>query len=246
MGRLAGRVMLITGAARGQGAAAARLFAAEGARLVLTDIREDELHCLATELGECAVAVGLDVRLPESWERAVAAAVERWGRLDGLVNNAGVALYKTLERTSHRDWSELMDTNLLGVFLGMRAVLPALRAAGGGTVVNVASVGGLSGIPGMAAYCASKAGVLGLTRAAALEWGPHGIRVNAVCPGHIDTAMTRLPFQDSGALARALPLRRVGTPEEMSRLALFLSCDDSSYCTGSEFVADGGRTAGTY
>lgn len=246
MDRLAGKVVLVSGGAGGIGAATARLLADEGARVVVADLRGDLAADVAEKLGAAAVAVELDVRDEASWAAAVRAGRERFGRLDALVNGAGIVGHRTLERTGRAEFQNLIEVNQIGVFLGMRAVIPALRAAGGGSIVNIASIAGLSGMPVMAAYCATKYAVIGLTRSAAMELGPLGIRVNAVCPGHIDTPMnTVVHRQDSAANVRALPLRRTGTPEEIARLALFLCGDESSYCTGTEFVADGGRLAGT-
>jgi len=246
MDRLAGKVVLISGGARGMGAAHGRLFVAEGARVVLGDLRDEEGKQVADELGEAAVYVHLDVRDEESWAEAVRTARDRFGGLDALVNNAGVVRHETLERTSRASYLDLVEVNQLGVFLGMRAVLGPMRAAGGGSIVNVASIGGLSGMPVMSAYCATKYAVVGMTRSAAMELGPSGIRVNAICPGHIDTPMNAAtPKASIPWLTRGLPLRRAGTAGEVAGLALFLVSDESSYCTGAEFVADGGRLAGT-
>jgi 3alpha(or 20beta)-hydroxysteroid dehydrogenase len=246
MGRLAGKVVLVSGGARGMGAAHGRLFVAHGARVVLGDLRDDEGRQVADELGEAALYTHLDVRDEESWAQVVRVTRERFGRLDALVNNAGVVRHETLERTSRKDFLDLVEVNQLGVFLGMRAVLGPMRAAGGGSIVNVASIGGLSGMPVMSAYCATKYAVVGMSRSAAMELGPSGIRVNAICPGHIDTPMNAAtPKSGIPWLTRGLPLRRVGQAEEIARLALFLVSDESSYCTGAEFVADGGRLAGT-
>jgi len=246
MGRLTGKVILISGAARGQGAAEARLFAGEGAMVVLGDVRDDEGKLVADEIGDSACYVHLDVRSEDEWQDAVRVARERFGGLTGLVNNAGVVSHQTLERTTRAEYLELVEVNQVGVFLGMKAVVAPMRGAGGGSIVNVASIGGMSGMPAMSAYCATKYAVVGMTRSAAMELGPSGIRVNALCPGHIDTPMNaKVPAQQIPWLTRGLPLRRVGTAPEMAQLALFLLSDESSYCTGAEFVADGGRLAGT-
>ncbi len=246
MGRLDGKVILISGAARGQGAAEARLFVTEGARVVLTDVRDEEGQQVAAEIGPDACYTHLDVREEDGWRDAVAVARERFGGLNGLVNNAGVVSHQTLERTTRQEYLEMVEINQIGVFLGMKAVIGPMRAAGGGSIVNVASIGGMSGMPVMSAYCATKYAVIGMTRSAAMELGPVGIRVNALCPGHIDTPMNAgVPRQNDAWLTRGLPLRRVGTAPEMASLALFLISDESSYCTGAEFVADGGRLAGT-
>lgn len=246
MSGLKGKVVLVSGAARGIGAAIAGLLAEAGARLVLGDVRHDEGRRTAEGLDADALYVPLDVRDEQAWAEAVRAARETFGAVHALVNNAGIVRHRTLERTTRADFLDLVEVNQLGVFLGIRAVVPALRAAGGGSIVNIASVSGLSGTPGMTAYCATKAAVLGLTRAAAMELGPSGIRVNAVCPGHIDTPMNAaVRGREDLAGTRSLPLRRVGEAEEIARLAVFLCGEESSYCTGAEFVADGGRLAGT-
>ncbi|GLF97352.1 SDR family NAD(P)-dependent oxidoreductase [Streptomyces yaizuensis] len=256
-GRLDGRVVLITGAARGQGEHEARLFAAEGARVVLTDVLHDRGRALAEELGgENALYVPLDVRREEEWAAAVAAAKERFGRLDGLVNNAGVVRMGALVDIPLEDYHFVIGVNQTGTLLGIRALAPEIEAAGGGTIVNIASVASLIGMTTVGAYVASKHAVLGLTRVAALELAAKGIRVNAICPGGIDTPMAdpvvlhpeldpEQARQASAALyKRMMPLGRIGRPEEIARLALFLTSADSSYITGQPFVADGGWLAG--
>ncbi|MFJ5233540.1 SDR family NAD(P)-dependent oxidoreductase [Kitasatospora sp. NPDC088391] len=244
MGKLTGRTVLISGAAGGQGAVTARRFVAEGANVVLGDLR-DEVKELADELGDSAAAIRLDVRSEEDWAAAVALAEQTFGGLDGLVNNAGVLHQGLLEATSRADYLNVVEVNQLGVFLGMRAVVPALRAAGGGTIVNIASVNALQGVPMLTAYCASKFAVLGMTKVAALELGRDGIRVNAVCPGVIRTEMTEgLPERIEQRLLSEIPLGRFGASEEIAALTLFLTGADSAYCSGGEYVADGGWTAG--
>jgi 3alpha(or 20beta)-hydroxysteroid dehydrogenase len=242
MNRLAGRVVFISGGAGGIGAATASHCADEGARVVVADIRDEEGARLAGKLD--ALYVHLDVRDENAWEQAIRAARERFGRIDALVNNAGVVAHRMLERTTRAEFMDLVEVNQLGVFLGMRAVLPALRRAGGGSIVNIASIAGLSGMPVMLAYCATKFAVVGMTRSAAMELGPSGIRVNAICPGQIDTPMNAGVAENVTA-TRALPLRRTGTAAEIAAMAVFLCSDESAYCTGSEFVVDGGRLAGT-
>ncbi|GAA0639033.1 glucose 1-dehydrogenase [Kutzneria viridogrisea] len=244
--RLAGRVVVITGAARGQGAAEAELFAAEGARVVLTDILDDEGAAVAAKIGPAARFLHHDVRSEEDWSRVFARARAEFGKVDGLVNNAGIAGYNTLERTTLAQYLDMVQTNQVGVFLGIRAAIPAMREAGGGSIVNVASIAGLSGMPSMSAYAATKFAVIGMTRSAAMELGPVGIRLNAVCPGLVETTMsTSVPHLRHDRLTRAIPLRRSGSAREIADLALFLVSAESSYCTGAEFVADGGRLAGT-
>jgi 3alpha(or 20beta)-hydroxysteroid dehydrogenase len=254
MGKLDGRVVVITGAARGQGEQEARLFTAEGARVVVADILDDQGEELAEELG--ALYVHLDVGSEDDWRAAVARAKGAYGRVDGLVNNAGILRFNALLDTPLDEFLQVVRVNQVGCFLGVRTVAPEIAAAGGGTIVNTASYTGVTGMAAVGAYAATKHAVLGLTRVAALELAPHRIRVNAVCPGAVDTPMSnpaRLdPDTDPGEMSRALdelyrklvPLGRIGRPEEIARLALFLSCDDSSYITGQPVVIDGGWLAG--
>ncbi len=245
MGVLEDRVVLVSGAARGQGEAMARRFVAEGAQVVLGDIRDDEGKAVADELGEQATYVHLDVRLEEHWADAVRVAQQRYGKLDGLVNNAGILHTATLEQTTAADFMEVVEVNQLGVFLGMKVAIPALRAAGRGTIVNVSSIDGRTGMRSVGAYCASKYAVVGLTKVAAMELGGAGIRVNAMCPGVIQTPMLPdYPPPLVEYIKEKIPLHRFGTAAESAALALFLTSEESSYCTGGEFVFDGGWTAG--
>ncbi|MFD9242435.1 SDR family NAD(P)-dependent oxidoreductase [Streptomyces sp. NPDC059556] len=249
MGTLDGRVVLVTGAARGQGEQEARLFAAQGARVVLADVLDDAGAALAEELGgERAVYVRLDVTREDDWTAAVALAKERFGKIDGLVNNAGILRFHELLATPLEEFQAIVSVNQTGCFLGIRAVAPEIAAAGGGTIVNTASYTGLTGMAGVGAYAASKHAVLGLTRVAALELAAKGIRVNAVCPGAIDTPMSNPEGVDPAATAelyrRLVPLGRIGRPDEVAALALFLTGDDSAYITGQPFVIDGGWLAG--
>ncbi|MFG3291766.1 SDR family NAD(P)-dependent oxidoreductase [Streptomyces sp. NPDC048179] len=252
MGKLDGRVVIVTGAARGQGEQEARLFVAEGARVVVADVLDDQGEALAKEIG--AKYVHLDVGVEEEWRAAVAAAKEAYGRLDGLVNNAGILRFNALVDTPLDEFMQVVQVNQVGCFLGMKTAAPEL--ADGGTIVNTASYTALTGMAAVGTYAATKHAVLGLTRVAALELADRGIRVNAICPGAIDTAMSnpaRLdPTVDPEEMTRALdelyrklvPLGRIGRAEEVARLALFLSSDDSSYITGQPFVIDGGWLAG--
>ncbi|MEU9155353.1 glucose 1-dehydrogenase [Streptomyces sp. NPDC048417] len=243
--RFDGRVVLVTGGARGMGAAEARRFAAEGARVAVADVLDEEGAALAAELGDRGCYIHLDVRRQEEWNHAVEQVVDRFGKLDALVNNAGVMLLGRVEDMSPADFMSMVETNQLGVFLGMQAVIPALRAVGGGTIVNISSTAGLAGDMYLAAYCASKFAVIGMSRVAAMELGPENIRVNTVCPGIVDTGMTQdLHAEAMAKLARQLPRRRFGTTEEVASAVLFLTGDESSYMTGTETVVDGGRLAG--
>lgn len=249
MGRMDGKVGLITGAARGQGAAAARRFVAEGASVLIADIVDDEGKALAEELGDAAVYRRLDVTSEEDWPAAVTAVTEEFGRLDVLVNNAGILHFSAIAETTLADYERVIRVNQIGTFLGMRAVIPTLTEGGGGSIVNVSSVEGLAGMPFLVAYAASKFAIRGMTKVAAMELGDKGIRVNSIHPGMIDTNMVRGVFGDRAdsidlsPAGRKVALRRVGRPEEIANLVVFLASDESSYCTGGEFVADGGATA---
>lgn len=252
MGKLDGRVVLVTGAARGQGEQEARLFRAEGAEVVVADVLDDQGEALAREIG--ALYVHLDVGREDDWRSAVRAAQEAHGRIDGLVNNAGILRFNALTDTPLDEFMQVVQVNQVGCFLGVKTVAPAM--ADGGTIVNTASYTAVTGMAAVGAYAASKHAILGLTRVAALELAPRGIRVNAVCPGAIDTAMSNPSLLDpdadreeaakavDGLYRKLVPLGRIGRPEEVARLALFLTCDDSSYITGQPVVIDGGWLAG--
>ncbi|MFJ4784468.1 SDR family NAD(P)-dependent oxidoreductase [Streptomyces sp. NPDC088794] len=252
MGKLDGRVVLVTGAARGQGEQEARLFAAEGASVVVADVLDEQGKALAEELG--ALYVHLDVGEEEGWGAAVAAVKEAHGRIDGLINNAGILRFNSLVDTPLDEFMQVVRVNQVGCFLGIKTVAPAMED--GGTIVNTASYTAVTGMAAVGTYAATKHAILGLTRVAALELADRHIRVNAMCPGAIDTAMSNPAQLDPGAdvegMSRALddlyrklvPLGRIGRPEEVARLALFLTSDDSSYITGQPFVIDGGWLAG--
>ena len=247
MGRLDGKVVLITGGARGQGAAEGSLFVAEGAKVVLSDLLDEQGEAQAKKIGNGAVYQHLDVRSESDWEHAVARTLEDFGHIDVLVNNAGIVHAAPLEEMSLSTYMEVVETNQVGVFLGMRAVTPAMRAAGGGSIINISSNAGLEGVPGVIGYVASKWAVRGMTKTAALELGRYGIRVNSVHPGGVDTPMLQQDdFEgvDQKGVFAAQPIPRIGRPEEIAKLVLFLASDESSFSTGSEFLADGGMTAG--
>ena len=246
-GRLEGKVALVTGAARGQGEAEARRFVAEGARVVITDVLDTEGRALTASLGERAEYQRLDVADPAAWGSAIAATLARFGRLDILINNAGIGIVAPLDAISLDDHRRVIDINLHGVFLGMRAVKPAMLGSGGGSIVNIASIDGLVGVANMTSYSASKFAVTGMTRSAALELGPVGIRVNSIHPGVIDSPMVReAPVAVRERLDRLLAKQAIptmGRPEEVAALALFLASDEAKHLNGSEIAIDAGMTA---
>ncbi len=247
VGRLDGKVALVTGAARGQGAAAARRFVAEGARVAITDVRDELGKGLADELGDAAFYHHLDVSSEDDWARAVAETTGAFGEITVLVNNAGVLHFSAIAETALADYQRVVGINQTGTFLGMRAVIPSMTRAGGGSIVNVSSVEGLAGMGYLVAYTASKFAIRGMTKVAAMELGEHGIRVNSVHPGAIDTPMVGEALGgivvDPARIGRKLALRRVGQPEDVANVVLFLASDESAYCTGAEFAVDGGATA---
>jgi 3alpha(or 20beta)-hydroxysteroid dehydrogenase len=243
-GRLDGKVALITGAARGQGAVEARLFVAEGAKVVVADVLDAEGEAVAKELGDAARYLHVDVSQPDQWDAAVTATEEAFGRLDVLVNNAGILHFASIEKMSVEDYMRVVNVNQLGTFLGMKAVIPALRRAGGGSIVNISSIEGILAMGGTVAYASTKFAIRGMTKVAALELGRDGIRVNSVHPGTIRTPMTD-EMGDITPIARIIPLRRVGESEDVASVVLFLASDDAGYCTGAEFVVDGGVLAGS-
>jgi 3alpha(or 20beta)-hydroxysteroid dehydrogenase len=244
-GRLDGKVALVTGGSRGMGAATVRRLHSEGASVVAADILDDEGKSLADELGERVRYMHLDVTSDVEWPAVVEATEREFGKLDVLVNNAGILRFSTVEECTLDDFRLIIDVNLVGTFLGMRAGIPALRRAGGGSIVNLSSTEGLGATLLCGAYTASKFGVRGITKVAALENGRDKIRVNSVHPGGIDTPMTRAVMDDNGRkyVASKVPLKRMGSAEDVANLIAFLASDDSAYCTGAEFVIDGGATA---
>ncbi|CAG9274702.1 SDR family NAD(P)-dependent oxidoreductase [Paraburkholderia unamae] len=251
MARLGGKTVLITGAARGIGAAAARLFVQEGAQVMLVDVLEDPLRSLAQELGTCAAFVSADISDEASCANAVNATVERFGRIDAALLNAGIAGdLKPLVDYSAETFDKVVAVNVRGTWLGLKHVMRAMQPSGGSIVVT-ASTSSVRATPNMVAYVASKHAVVGLMRAAAMEGAAHGIRVNSVNPATVDTPMVR--DLEAGAhstankvqtKARLIPLQRQGTVEEVAQLMLFLASDESSFCTGAVYMVDGGVTAG--
>jgi 3alpha(or 20beta)-hydroxysteroid dehydrogenase len=243
VGRLDGKVAIVTGAARGQGEAEARLFVAEGARVVVADVLANEGATVASSLGDAAVFAPLDVTDEDQWRSAVDLAEERFGPVDVLVNNAGVLMFQSIDKTDPADFERVMRINVHGVFLGIRAVTPSMERAGGGSIVNISSTAGLTGLPFLGAYVASKWAVRGLTKTAAIDLGGKGIRVNSVHPGGIDTPMLAGTSPDA-PFYRRLPVPRMGRADEAARAVLFLASDESSYTTGAELAVDGGATCG--
>jgi 3alpha(or 20beta)-hydroxysteroid dehydrogenase len=252
MGRLEGKVAVISGAARGMGKAEALLFAEEGARVVVCDFRDDEGKAVAESIGASARYQHLDVTREEDWAAAVAETEAAFGRLDVLVNNAGIGDGAPLAEMTLESYRRVTEVNQTGVFLGMRAVVEPMTRAGRGSIVNISSIDGMIGMELCLAYVASKWAVRGMTKTAARELGPRGIRVNSIHPGFIHT---HLAVEEESQLAgvhalldahtaRLAPMGRAGKPEEIARLALFLASEESSYSTGSEFIADGGLISG--
>jgi len=247
MGRLDGKVALISGAARGQGADEARLFAAEGASVILADIKDKEGQQVAEEieaLGGQAIYLHLDVTKEADWREAVSTAVNQYSKLDILVNNAGILLLKGLEDTDITDWDTIQEVNSRGVFLGAKAAVPAMREAGGGSIINISSIAGLSG-SGSTAYSSSKGLVRILSKSIAVEYGPQNIRCNSVHPGVIDTDMVHgLISSGDGrqTMIDKTPLGIIANVRDVSFGVLYLASDESRYVTGSELVIDGGLT----
>jgi 3alpha(or 20beta)-hydroxysteroid dehydrogenase len=236
MGRVAEKVALISGAARGMGAAHAQLLVSEGAKVVIGDILDDEGGALASELGGAVRYVHLDVTQPLDWATAVATAVEEFGKLNVLVNNAGIINYGPLKTFDLTKWQRVLDVNVTGTLLGLQAVVDPMVAAGGGSIINISSIEGLRGAAWVHGYVTSKWAVRGLTKSAALELAPSNIRVNSIHPGFIRTAMTAKLPQDM----LNIPLGRPGEPQDVSAFVLFLASDESAYATAAEFVVDGG------
>jgi 3alpha(or 20beta)-hydroxysteroid dehydrogenase len=247
MGCLDGKVAIITGAARGQGAAAARRFAEEGARVVIGDILDDVGKELAETIGGQAIYRHLDVSSEDDWKTVVDETLEALGGVDVLVNNAGILRFAALPDMPLVDYLQIVNINQVGTFLGMRAVAKPMMAAGRGSIVNISSVEGLAGMPYLTAYTSTKFAIRGMTKVAALELGPHGIRVNSVHPGMIETDMVKDAAGghevDLSPAAKRIALRRMGQPEDLAEVVLFLASDRSSYVTGAEIAADGGASA---
>jgi 3alpha(or 20beta)-hydroxysteroid dehydrogenase len=240
MGRVDGKVVLISGGARGMGASHAEVLVREGARVVIGDVLGEEGHLVEQRLGAAAHFEHLDVTNPDHWDAVVAAAVTKFGRLDALVNNAGIDKAGPLRGSSLSDWQRVLDVNLTGAYLGMRAVIEPMLDAGAGSIVNISSVKGLAGVAHDHAYVASKFGLRGITKSAAVELAPYNIRVNSIHPGLVHTPMSQGVTEDA---MTPIPMRRGAAPDEVSTFVLFLVSDESAYATGAEFVVDGGLTS---
>ena len=250
MARLEGKVALISGGARGQGAVEAQMFAEEGAKVVIGDILDDagrQTEAQLRELGYECTYVHLDVTSETDWDAAVQTAVTAYGKLDILLNNAGILIRKNIEDTTETDWDRIFAVNAKGVFLGTKAALPALRASGGGSIINISSTAGLVGSPnGSASYTATKGAVRLFTKSTAIQHAREGIRCNSIHPGPIETDMIADTLNDPDSMAlrmQRLPLGRVGKPSEIAYGAIYLASDESSFVTGAELVIDGGTTA---
>lgn len=242
VGRLDGKVAIITGGARGMGAAHAKRFLEEGAKVVITDILTEEGEAVAKELGNGIKFMKHDVTKASEWEKVIMETESVFGPVNVLVNNAGIALLKSIGKMTEAQYRKVIDVNQVSVFLGMKYVHPSMSKAGNGSIINVSSISGLSGNMDSIAYSASKFAVRGMTKSAAIEFGTAGIRVNSVHPGITETPMVRK--NRVSKMAKAIPLQRTAQPEEVSDLLVYLASDESSYVTGAEFVIDGGLTAG--
>ena len=249
MGRLSGKVCIITGAAQGMGEATARLFASEGATVALGDVNVDKGSAVAQDLGGAAFFQKLDVSSDENWKEFSGAVRDRFGTVDVLVNNAGLVHFTPVEMLDPKDFERILGVNTLGPILGTKHVVSIMKEAGKGSIVNISSVDGLRGANGLTCYTASKWALRGITKCHAYELGSSGIRVNSVHPGGVDTPMGNAagrPKEEVNQVFRRLPLGRIGDPKEIANASLFLASDESSYVTGAEIAVDGGWTAGTY
>lgn len=249
MDRLKDRVAIITGGARGMGASTTRRFAAEGAKVVIADLAEAEGQALAAEIGDNAIFHPLNVSIATDWQGLVDTVLARWGRIDALVNNAGIVHFADLDNLTEADMDRVYSVNVKGTLFGLQHVGRVMKAAGKGAIVNVSSIDGLRGSNGVAAYVTSKWAVRGLSKAAALEYGHHGVRVNSIHPGGVNTSMGN-PMGFTGPEKNfgyhTVPLQRIGEPDEVAAASLFLCSDEASYIAGAELAVDGGWSAGFY
>ena len=248
-GRLSGKTAIITGAARGMGEATARLFAGEGAKVVLTDVMEEEGAAVAKDIGGDAVFIKHDVSSDDGWANVVNETVDKHGTIDVLINNAGLVHFTPIEHFNPADAEKILGVNTVGPMLGTKHVSPVMKKAGKGSIVNISSVDGLRGCNGLTLYTASKWALRGLTKSLAYELGTSGIRVNSVHPGGVNTPMGNsrgLPADQLNMAFRRVPLQRIGEPEEIAQASLFLASDESSYISGAELAVDGGWGAGYF
>jgi 3alpha(or 20beta)-hydroxysteroid dehydrogenase len=248
MGKLDGKVALITGGARGMGEAHVRHFVDEGAKVVFGDVLEAEGAKVAADVGEACRFVPMDVTSEGDWATATAAAVETFGKLDVLVNNAGILIFRKIAAMTLDEFRRVIDVNMVGTWLGIKAAIEPMTAAGRGSIINVSSIEGFIGAAGLSAYSASKFGIRGITKAAARELARKRIRVNSIHPGAVGTPMVQDPDLiaevNAEAFVASMPIKRFAKPVEVSRVVAFLASDEASYCTGSEFVVDGGILTG--
>lgn len=255
MGRLDGKVAIVTGASQGMGAATARLFAEEGAKVIVADINEKDGAAVAADIGENALFARLDITIDDDWLRVIGIAQDAFGGIDILINNAAIVEYKTIEDETQEGFERTLRVNMVGGFLGTKHVSSIMAKTGGGSIVNISSAEGLRGTNGMSAYTASKWGIRGFTKAAAMELGRVGIRVNSVHPGPTNTPMVKFFGDFEGSvndiplfqpMLRRQPISRFAEPIEVARVSLFLASDESSFVTGAEIASDGGMSVGTY
>lgn len=249
MARLQGKVAIITGGARGMGEATSRLFVEEGAKVIIADVLDQEGTKLAGELNGNAIFVHHDVTDEASWNNVIIQAKNKFGPIDVLINNAGILIFRAIADTEKKDYERVLNVNLVGSFLGVKLVGAEMTKHGNGSIINISSVDGLKGCNGLAAYASSKWGMRGLTQVAAMEFGPHGVRVNSVHPGSINTVMAnpnKISREQIDKDYAAVPLQRMGEPVEVARASLFLASDDASYITGEEIKVDGGMIVGRY
>jgi 3alpha(or 20beta)-hydroxysteroid dehydrogenase len=249
MGRLEGKVAVVTGSARGQGEATARLFAIEGAKVVLADRLQDAVTSVANEIGASALPVGMDVSSEEAWNGLSDIVLAKWGRVDILVNNAAVVHAADLLSLKRSDFERVLGINLIGSWLGIRTLAPHMIAQGSGSIVNIGSTASVMGMNGLGAYSASKFALRGLTKTAAMELGFRGVRVNAIFPGGIDSPMAGVSLQtkeEKNNRFAGNPIQRIGEPDEVAYTSLFLASDEASYLCGAEILVDGGAALGKY
>ena len=252
MARLESEVAIVTGGARGLGRAIAEAYVAEGARVCIADVRIELAQRVAEALGDSVIALELDVTDEQSWNLALGACEDAFGSVSVLVNNAGLAEGAAIDDTTLESYRRVTEVNQTGVFLGMKSVIPAMKRVGHGSIINMSSIDGLVGSPRIISYIASKWAVRGMTKAVAMEMGPYSIRENSIHPGHVVTELGLRDGVDPSIItamveehtARHAPMQRTGTPQEIAAMAVFLASNESSYCTGAEFVVDGGFTAG--